>query len=215
MNAKESLLSTVSENWTLIFKSRKSETPCMDYWAKKIGKIAPKHVQNTFGHFWKRLRAIFKFWCFFDCFENFRMLGYPWNTGRNCFSEKLPQNMFKASFDKIGNDFRHFWIFEKFGIFRIFWKTPWNTGQKNFFKKSAQNMFKTRLNTFVNDFGPFWIFEIFRRLDLPWNTGEKNFFEEKCSKTRLDTWERFWTVLELWNLLNFSLEFFLSIYLEF
>ena len=141
---KESLLSIFSENWTHIFKSRKSEKPCMDYWAKKIRKIAPKHVQNTFGHFWKRLRAISEFWCFFDCFENFRRLDHPWNTGRNCFSEKSPQNMFKASFDKIGNDFGHFWIFEKFWIFRKFSMTPWNTEQKNFSKKSCP---KTRLDT--------------------------------------------------------------------
>ena len=143
---KESLLSTVSENWTLIFKSRKSEKPCMDYWAKKIGKIAPKHVQNTFGHFWKWLRAICELWCFFDCFENFRSLDYPWNTGRNCFSEKSPQNMFKASFDKIGNDFGHLWNFEFFLIFWKFFKT--RPSMEQWAKKILQkNCPKTRLDT--------------------------------------------------------------------
>ena len=143
---KESLLSTVSENWTLIFKSRKSEKPCMDYWAKKIGKIAPKHVQNTFGHFWKRLTAICEFWCFFDCFENFRRLDYPWNTGRNCFSEKSPQNMFKASFDKIGNDFGHLWNFEFFLIFWKFSKT--RPSMEQWAKKILQKKCpKTRLDT--------------------------------------------------------------------
>ena len=33
--------------------------PSMEHWAeKKFGKIAPKHVKNTFGHFWER------FWAF-------------------------------------------------------------------------------------------------------------------------------------------------------
>ena len=174
---KESLLSTVSENWTLIFKSRKSEKPCMDYWAKKIGEIGPKHVQNTFGHFWKRLRAIFEFWCFFDCFENFRRLDPPWNTGRNSFSEKSTQNMFKASFDKIGNDFGHFWIFEKFCIFRKFSKTAWNTGQKNFSKKSCP---KTRLDTreqlwsFLELWTFFDFFSCFLSKSLPQETNPEN-----------------------------------------
>ena len=56
------------ENWPHIFKSRKSEKPCMEHWAKQFGKIASKHVQNTFGHFWKRIWALLEFWKFFDFF---------------------------------------------------------------------------------------------------------------------------------------------------
>ena len=32
------------ENWPHIFKSRKSEKPCMEHWAKQFGKIASKQV---------------------------------------------------------------------------------------------------------------------------------------------------------------------------
>ena len=56
------------EIWAHIFKSRKSEKPCMEHWAKKFGKIASKHVQNTFGHFWKRFFGMFgilEIFCFF------------------------------------------------------------------------------------------------------------------------------------------------------
>ncbi len=179
MNAKESLLSTVSENWTLIFKSRKSEKPCMDYWAKKIGKNRPKACSK---HVWTLLETIkSNFWIlmFFDCFENFRRLGHPWNTGRNCFLEKLPQNMFKASFDKIGNDFRHFWIFEKFGIFRIFSKTPWNTGQKNFFKKIGPKHVQNTFEYFCERFWAFLDFWNFSKTRPSMEHWGKNFFRRK------------------------------------
>ena len=56
------------ENWPHIFKSRKSEKPCMEHSAKKLGKIASKHVQNTFGHFWKRLKVNFGILIFFLIF---------------------------------------------------------------------------------------------------------------------------------------------------
>ncbi len=40
-------------------------------------KNTPKHVQNTFGHFWERFWAFLEFWKFFDFFENFRRLTRP------------------------------------------------------------------------------------------------------------------------------------------
>ena len=108
---KECLLSIVSENWTLIFKSRKSEKPCMDYWAKKIGKIAIKHVQNTFGHFWDRFWAFLEFWIFFLFFRKLSM--NPWNNEQKNFSKKIaPRHVWT-----LGNVFRHFRNFERFLIF--------------------------------------------------------------------------------------------------
>ncbi len=84
--------------------------PSMEHWAKNFfGKITPKHVQNTFGHFWERFWAFLEYWKFFDFFEIFRRLDPPWNTGQKFFSEKLPQNMFKTRLDTFGNDFGHFW----------------------------------------------------------------------------------------------------------
>ena len=100
------------ENWPLIFKSRKSEKPCMEHWAKKFGKIASKHVQNTFGHFWKRLWALLEFWKFFDLFAIFRKPDPPWNTG-HFFSKKMPQNTFghMETFLDIFGTLKLFWFF--------------------------------------------------------------------------------------------------------
>ena len=109
---KESLLGIVSENWTHIFESRKSEKPCMDYWANKIGKIAIKHVQNTFGQFGIDLGH---FWNF-EFFWFFRKLSMnPWNNEQKNFSKKIaPRHVWT-----LGNDFRHFWNFERFWFFSL------------------------------------------------------------------------------------------------
>ncbi len=49
-----------SENFLIFLKISKNR-PSMEHWPKIFfGKITPKHVQNTFGHFWER------FWAFFD-----------------------------------------------------------------------------------------------------------------------------------------------------
>ena len=65
--------------------------PSMEHWAKKnFEKITPKHVLNTFGHFWGRFRAFLEFWNFFDFFEVFRRLDPPWKTGQIFFSKKSP-----------------------------------------------------------------------------------------------------------------------------
>ena len=145
------------EKWPHIFKSRKSEKPCMEHWAKKFGKIALKHVQNTFGHFWKRLWSVLEFWNFFDYFENFRKTDPPWNTGQNFVSRKLPQNMFKTSWTilatilGISAILKCLWFFQKLSM------TPWNSGQKNIFKKIAPK----HVWTLGNVFGHFRNFEIF------------------------------------------------------
>ena len=131
-------------------------------------------------------------------------------------SEKSPQSMFKTRLDSFGNDFWHFWNLETFLVFSKIMEASTihgTLGETFFSEKMPQNMFKANLDIFVNNFGPFWIFEILRRLELPWNTGQI-FFWGIDRKTCLDTWERFWTILELWNLLDFFLEFFLSIYLD-
>ena len=68
-------------------------------------------------------------------------------------------------------------------------------------------MFKTRWNTFGNDFGPSWNFEMFFlkifRDSTPHGLVGKNFLPKKSPNTRLDTWEQFWTILELWNVFDF------------
>ncbi len=125
----------------------------MAHWAKFFfEKITPKHVQNTFGHFWERFWAFLDFSKIFDFFESFRRLDRPWNAGQKIFSKKLPQNMFKTRLDTFGNDFGHFWNFENFLIFFEKFRRldrPWNTGQI-FFRK------KTTPKDVQNTFGHFW-----------------------------------------------------------
>ena len=49
----------------------------------------------------------------------------------------MPQNTFKTRLDNFGNDFGHFWNFEKKKLenFRKL-DPPWNTGHKIYWKKS-------------------------------------------------------------------------------
>ncbi len=116
-----------------------------------LGKnIAPKLVQNTFGHLWKRLRAIFENWnslIFLKLFEDSTLQG----TLSIFFSKKLPQNMFKTSLDIFGNDVGHFCNFEFFWFFRKLSMNAWNNEQKNFSKKIAPR----HVWTLGNDFGHF------------------------------------------------------------
>ena len=107
---------------------------------KKIRNIAPKFVQNTFGHFWKRLKAFFEFRNFFVFFENFRRLDLPWNTGQKNFFKKITPK-------HVQNTFEHFW--ERFWVFMEFWSFLiffWNLSkirhsveqwEKTFFSKKA------------------------------------------------------------------------------
>ena len=46
----------------LLFLKIFEDSTLMEHWAKKIfGKVNPKHVQNTFGHFWERFWAFLQF----------------------------------------------------------------------------------------------------------------------------------------------------------
>ena len=114
------------ENWPHIFKSRKSEKPCMEHWAKQFGKIASKHVQNTFGHFWKRIWALLEFWKFFDFFCNFsktRPSMEHW--AKILFSKRTPQN----TFGHLGT------VLDNFRTLNFFSPFPWN-----FTKSLPQNL---------------------------------------------------------------------------
>ena len=94
------------EKFFIILKIFEDST-LMEHWAKKnLEKINPKHVQNTFGHFWER------FWAFFFNFEKFFIIlkifedsTFHGTLGKKKFSKKLTQNMFKTRLDTFGNDF--------------------------------------------------------------------------------------------------------------
>ena len=164
--------------------------PSLEHWAKKFfEKITPKHVQNTFGHFWGRFCAFLEFWNFFDFFWKFSF-GHFWGRfwafwsfetfliflkkfedstlhgtlGKNFFWKKHPKTSSKHVWTLLGSNLGIF------GILKVFWyflklfqdSTLLRTlGKKFFSKKLTLNLFKTRLDNFGNDFGLFWNFEIF------------------------------------------------------
>ena len=138
------------ENWPHIFKSRKSEKPCMEHLAKKLGKIASKHVQNTFGHFWRRIWSIWNFENFLIFFEIF--LNPTLHGTRGIFFEK---NATKHVQNKFGQFWEQFWAFLQFWIFFDFLAKTFDDSMehwaKNFFEKIAPK----HVSTLGNDFGQF------------------------------------------------------------
>ena len=137
----ECLLSIVSENWTHIFKSRKSEKPCMDYWAKKLGKIALKHVQNTFGQFWDRFWAFLEFWFFLFFFWKISRARPSMQHGAVFFPKNCHKTCPKQVWTILGTILGIFAMLNFFWFFRKLSMNPWNNEQKTFPKKSPQDTF--------------------------------------------------------------------------
>ena len=53
--------------WSDFFCKFSKTRPSMEHWAKNIfEKITPRHVQNTFGHFWERFWSFLEFLKIFD-----------------------------------------------------------------------------------------------------------------------------------------------------
>ena len=122
----------------------------MENWAKIFRKVCPKTCSKHVWILLGTLLGIFGILKIF-CFENFRKLDPPRNTGQKKFSKNLTQNKFKTRLDTFGNDFGHFWNFENFLIFFENFRRldpPWNTGQKIFRKFSPKHV--------QNTFGFFW-----------------------------------------------------------
>ena len=116
---KESLLSTVSENWTLIFKSRKSEKPCMDYWAKKNPKNCPKACSK---HVWTLLESIkSNFWIlmFFWLFWKFSKARPSMEHWAKLFFGKIAPKHVQSKF---GQNWERFWAFLDFWKILLFSK---------------------------------------------------------------------------------------------
>ena len=144
----------ISRIWTHKFKSRKSEMPCREHWAKFFSKLLLQSMfktrldnfGNDFGHFRN-------FETFLNFFWNFSKARSSMEHGANFFSEKI---VTKHVENKFGQFWKRFWAFSQFwAFFLIFWKfskTPWNTEQKNFFKKVAPR----HVWTLGNVFGHFW-----------------------------------------------------------
>ena len=151
------------ENWPHIFKSRKSEKPCMEHLAKKLGKIASKHVQNTFGHFWRRIWSIWNFenfLIFFEIFLNPTLHG----TRGIFFRKKCHKTCSKQVWTILGT------ILGFSAILNFLWFSCENfrwlhgtLGKKFFSKKSPQNTFR-HLGTILDNFRTLNFSSLF-----PWN----------------------------------------------
>ena len=159
---------------------------------KIFEKIAPKHVQNTFGFFCERFWAFLEFWKYFflKIFENSTFHG---KLGKN-FSKNFQQNLFKTLLDSFGNGFVRFWL----EFWKFFWVFLKSFEDSTLHGKLGKKIFKKFAPKHVqNTFGYFWerfwvflefwnffdIFENFPRLDPPWITGHK-IFQKIHPKTR-------------------------------
>ncbi len=223
---KTELMFISPENWTHFFEFRDSELissspedlKCpagntgQKIFRKYCSNASSKDVWTISGTILGTFGILKLFWFFLDIFESPVLHG---TRGKLFFFEKI---VTKHVQNKFGQFWKRFWAFLQFWVFFNFWKfskTPQNTGQKNFFKKIAPKHVQNTFEYFCELFWAildFWKFSKTRTSLEHWG---KIFFWKKCPKTRFDTWERFWTVLEIWKLLDFFLEFFLSIYLEF
>ena len=104
---------------------------------KFSGKITPKHVQNTFAHFWERFWAIMEVWKIFHFLKIFRRLDPPWNTGQNKFRKIYLKACSKHVWTLLGTILGIFGILKFFDFLKTFRRLdpPWNTGQIKFFPK--------------------------------------------------------------------------------
>ncbi len=133
------------------------KSPAWNTGQKNFRKIAPKHVQNTFGLFWERFLALLEFWNFFGFFENYRRLDHPWNAGRNFFfRKKCPKTCSKQVWTILWT------ILGLFGFLKFFEDSNFHgtLGKIFFSKKMLQNTFG-HLRTILDSFRslkPSWFF---------------------------------------------------------
>ena len=156
------------ENFLIFYKNISKTRPSMEHWANKFSENLPQNMFKTLLAIWEQL------WAFLESrpLEHFeKFLKHVQNTfGQKHFEETRPsmEHWAKIFFEKItpkhvqntfgqfGNNFGHFWNFEK--------------------KKFSKKFFKTRLD----NFGKF-----FEDSTLHGTLGKKNFrkkLPQKCSK---------------------------------
>ena len=152
-----------SKNWPHLFKSRKSEKPCMEHRANKNrknrAKACSKRVWTLLTTTLDTFGILKIFWFFLQFFENPTLHG----TRGNFFSKKNPQNMFKTSLDNFGNNSGHFCKFE----FSLIFSKTFDDSMEHWSKKRFQkNCPKTRLDTWKR----FWTFsELWNFFDFFFN----------------------------------------------
>ena len=132
------------------FENISKTRPSMEHWGNFFFEnINPKHVQNTFGHFWERFRDFCNFENLFFFWKHFEVSTLHGTLGKKNFSKSTPKHVQNA-FGQFGNDFGRFCNFD---IFLIFWK-PFEHStfhrtlrKKSFSKKVSQDIFKTLLDS--------------------------------------------------------------------
>ena len=139
-----------------------SETqPSMEHWAKNFfEKTAPKYVQNTFGHFWKRLRAICEFWNFWFFWKLSKARPSMEHWAKSFIRKNRPKTCSKHVCTLLGT------ILGLHGILKCFFENfrrldpPWNSGKKLFFPKKAPKHVWTLGNNLDNlrTLNLFWFF---------------------------------------------------------
>ena len=190
----------------------------MEHWAKRTfsKKITPKHVQNTYGHFWEQFCAFLDFWKLFDFLKKFRRLDLPWNTGQKNFEKITPKTCSKHVWTLLGTNLGIFGLLKIFGFFGNISKT--RPSMEHWVKKVYERVTQKHVqNTFGHFWERFWAFLDFRKFF---------YFFENISKTRPSMehwakkvyekitqkhvqntfghfWERFWAFLEFWNFFDF------------
>ena len=151
------------ENWPHIFKSRKSEKPCMEHSAKKNSEKLPQSMfktgldtfENDFGHFWN----FENFLIFFEIFQNPTLHGTRGNFSFGKKATKLVQNKFGQFWEQFCA-FPHFWIF-----FDFFAKT-FDDSMEHWAKKNFEKIAPKHVWTLGNDFGQVLNFEFFPAFSL-------------------------------------------------
>ena len=173
MNAKRMSVEYCFAKTELMFSSPENlKSPAWNTGQKSRPIACSKHVWTLLGTIFGTFGILKLFWFFSKIIEGSTIHG---TLGETFFSEKLPQNMFKASLDNFVNDFVPFWIFE---IFRRL-ELPWNTGEIFFSKKMLQNTFG-HLRTILDSFRslkPSWFFSWIFFKYLPRILSPENRFE--------------------------------------
>ena len=152
--------------------------PSMEHWAKNFFEItAPKYVQNTFGHFWKRLRAICEIWNFWFFWKLSKARPSMEHWAKSFIRKNRPKTCSKHLCTLLGT------ILGLHGILKCFFlkifegSTLLGTVGKNFsFQKKPQNTYG-HSGTILNNFRTlkfFWSFPWIFSKFLPQNLSPEN-----------------------------------------
>ena len=183
-------------------------------------KINPKHVQNTFEHFWYDCGQFWNFKSFLIFLKIFEDSTLHRTLGKETFEKITPKH--------VQNTFGHFW--ERFWVCLEFWKIfdffenfrrldpPWNTGQKIFRKNYPKTCLKhvwkvlgtiLGFSAILKSFWFFWKFSTTRPSKEHW--AKKLFRKNRLKTCSTHVWTLLGTISGIFcNFWKFSI--FLKIF---